>query len=285
MKPAILLLTAFLLSCGQPVEPTHTPEQTIPAEQPASAPEETETEQEITEPEPVVTPEPVPEPQPDHEPITPPWGSTVIGETAYYIQNGSATALDLCTGEVRTLSVSAREYERINEYDYTDNADTGRLAPWSYNAVFIEAAGALWIIERAYNTVKAQVVTAAGIKDIGFIKQIDLLPLTEATTGNRRLALSYEAGGRFYYVRVYEVRDPNGYIPFQPPPIPDYVLRCQEIILQPQAQRPIATGTETDVYAVEKWSGGFSFEYLGNGRILAAGRLFRLTAQGVEAEL
>ena len=274
MKPAVFLLTAFLLSCSQPVEPTYTPEQTAPAEQPDDI---------TVDPAPMSEPETVP--QPDPEPITPPWGSTVIGETAYYVQSGSAVALNLRTGDVRTVSVSAREYERINEYDYTDNADTGRLSPWSYNAVFFQAAGALWIIDRAYSTVKAQVVTAAGTKEIGFIKQIDLLPLEEATTGNKRLALSYEAGGKFYYVRVYEVRDPNGYIPFQPPPVPDYVLRQQEIILQPQAQRPIATGTETDVYTAEKWTGSFSFEYLGNGRILAAGRLFRLTAQGVEAEL
>ena len=42
--------------------------------------------------------------------------------------------------------------------------------------------------------------------------------------------------------------------------------------------------SDSEWYAAEKWTGSFTFEYLGNGRILAAGRVFRLTAQGVEAE-
>jgi hypothetical protein len=189
-------------------------------------------------------------------------------------------ALDLRTGSVVTVSAAAREYERVNEYDYIDNADTGMLSQWTANAVFIESAGALWIIERGYSAVKAQVVTASGGRDFGFQKQIDFLPLGENTPG-KKIAMSYEVGGRFWRVKVYQITAPDAWIPFQPAPVPDYVLRVQEITLQPEAQRSVVMGAETEVLTAEKWNGAFTFELLSDGRVLAAGRIFRLTAEGV----
>ncbi|MDR0476216.1 MAG: hypothetical protein LBH43_21440 [Treponema sp.] len=287
MKTLYLILAAALLSCTQPTEPTALPEQTPVKEQP-TAPETPVTapmpdpEPEIPEPE--LEPVVIEKPEPDPEPITPPYGSTVIGEKAYYVSGGAAMSLNLRTGEAATISTAAREYERINEYDYTDNADTGRYAPWTNNAVFIEANGALWIIERGYSKVKAQVITAGGAREFGYVKQIDFLPLAENAPG-KKIEMSYEAGGRFYRIKLYQVTDPNAWIPFQPPPVPDYILRCQEITLRPEADRCVVMGAEKDVHIAEKFTGAFTFEYLADGRILAAGKLFRLTAEGVAVEL
>jgi hypothetical protein len=266
MKTALfLILCALLLSCSQPTDPSALPEP-IPAEEPTSVPA-------------AETPTPEPIPEPDPEPVTPPYGSTVIGETAYYVSSGAAMSMSLRTGDVMTISAAAREYERINEYEYVDNADTGRMSPWS-RPVFIETGGALWVIERGYNAVKAQVIAGGRARDFGYVKEIDALPLTENLPGNK-IAMSYEAGARFYRIKLYQYTDPNSWIPFQPKPIPDYILRCQEITLSPYAERFIVMGEEKEVYKVEKFTGDFVFELLSDGRVLAAGKMFRLTANGV----
>jgi len=295
MKKLLLILAAVLLSCGQPSEPTALSGQTAPVMEPTETPQaegvrEPDTPVVISEPAAIpITPEPAPEPVPTPEPAPPeppkpiaaPYGSTVIGETAYYVSNGAAMSLNLRNGETRTISAAAREYRRENDYDYIDNTDTGKMAAWTNNAVFIESSGALWIIERGYNAVKAQVITPAGIRDFGWQKQIDFLPLSENTPG-RKLEIRCEAGGRFFRVRVFQVTDPADWIPFKPSPVPDYVLRCQELTLNPYAERPVIVGDWVDVRTVEKYEGDFIFEYLADGRILAAGKLYRLTAEGLK---
>jgi len=189
-------------------------------------------------------------------------------------------SLNLKSGEVTTISPAAREYRRVNEDENTDNADTGRLSPWTNSAVFIESSGALWIIERGYNAVKAQVVTAGKVRDFGFQKQIDYLPLTENKAGEK-IELYYEAGGRFYRVRLFQYTAPDAWKPFQPKPIPDYILRYQELTLEPFAERPIVVGEWVDAHTVEKYAEDFIFELLSDGRILAAGKIFRLATEGL----
>ena len=285
MKKLLLILAAVLLSCGQPAQ-TALPVNTPVMEQPADEPEAASPEKPIVEPEPVSQPtpqEPAEKPEPVPEPpkqIIAPYGSTVIGETAYYVSNGAAMSLNMRSGEVRTISPAAREYKRETDYDYIDNADSGKLSPWTNNAVFIESQGALWIVERGYNAVKAQVITAAGIRDFGFQKQVDHLPLAENRPGEK-IVTNYGAEGRFYRIKLFQYTDPDSWIPFKPSPIPDYILRFQEMALNPYAERPIVMGEWVDVWTVEKYSGDFIFEYLSDGRILAAGKILRLTAEGV----
>jgi hypothetical protein len=279
MKKAIFILMVLLFSCRQPTEIIERETIIIQPAEPINTPEPIQEPELI--PEPIPEPEIIPEP-PIPEPIVPPYGSTIIGDKAYHVFNGSAMSLDLNTGVETLISPAAREYTR-NDSEFKDNDDTGRLVQWSGNAVFIESNGALWIIERNPNIVKAQVITVNGVREIGYQKQIDLLALSENKPG-RKISMSFAVNGKFYYISLQQYYNYDSWEPGLPIPIPDYRLMIQNITLNPYADRPVVLGDDVCVLTVEKYTGSFIFELLNDGRVLAADKLFNLTEHGLRAE-